>query len=119
MDDELEAELQVTTSRERGATVVAVRGELDAASTPVLQEKLADIVAEGGPIVLDLAECQFLDSTGLHAIIDARGVLEERGAGFEICCVGDGPVARVIEVALPGMIALHPSRQAALDALTA
>jgi hypothetical protein len=42
MDDSLDPDLlQVDVSRERGATVVAVVGELDAATTPDLQGPLA------------------------------------------------------------------------------
>lgn len=119
MDDEIQEPdlLEVDVSRERGATVVAVSGELDAASTPDLQEPMEAAVATADAIVLDLSGCEFVDSTGLHAIIDARADVQGRGGRFAICCVKRGPVARVIEVALPGVIELHPDRDAALDAV--
>lgn len=118
MEDNVEPELQVTVTREQGATVVAVAGELDAASTPDLERPLNELTSsQDGGLVLDLSNCQFVDSTGLHVIIDARGAVEERGGRFALCCAQHGPVARVIEVALPGMIELHPTREAALQAL--
>jgi anti-anti-sigma factor len=119
MDDTPESDLllQVDVSRERGATVLAVSGELDAASTPELQAPLDAALAESDAIVLDLAGCEFVDSTGLHVIIDARAAAQDRGVGFELCCVAHGPVARVIEVALPGVLELHRDRAAALDAV--
>jgi anti-sigma B factor antagonist len=116
VEDNAEPELEVTVIREGGATVVAVGGELDAASTPDLQKPLRAAV-DGGPVVLDLSACQFVDSTGLHAIIEARGAVEGRGGRFALVCASDGPVARVIEVALPGMLTLYPTRANALDAV--
>jgi anti-anti-sigma factor len=121
MSDHLDEELQITVARERGATVVAVDGELDAASTPELQASVAQTLAraDSDAVVLDLAACTFVDSTGLHAIIDARALAQGQGGRLEVCAAQDGPVARVIEVALPGMLELHPTRRAALDALNA
>jgi anti-sigma B factor antagonist len=117
MEDTAEPDLQVRITDEDGATVVAVSGELDAASTADLQGPLNDVSARASAVVLDLTDCQFVDSTGLHAIIDARGAIEQHGGRFALCCVADGPVARVIEVALPGMIELYPTRAAALQSL--
>jgi anti-sigma B factor antagonist len=119
MDDETPDQdlLEVEVSRERGATVLAVTGELDAASTPDLQEPLDEVLASTDVVVLDLSGCEFVDSTGLHAIIDARADVQERGGRFAVCCVRRGPVARVIEVALPGVIELYADRDAALDAV--
>jgi anti-anti-sigma factor len=117
MEDTAEPDLHVQVTDADGVTVVAVSGELDAASTADLQAPLDEVSARDDAIVLDLSDCQFVDSTGLHAIIDARAAIEQRGGRFALCCVENGPVARVIEVALPGMIELHPTRAAALKSL--
>lgn len=120
MTDDLDQDLMITVAKDGDATVVAVGGELDAASTPELQASFAQTLAQvrDGAVVLDLAECTFVDSTGLHAIIDARALALEQGSRLEVCAAEDGPVARVIEVALPGMLELHPDRRAALRALS-
>ena len=117
MEDSAEPELEVEVSTVGDVTVIAVSGELDAASTADLEAPLSDAGANADAILLDLSDCQFVDSTGLHAIIDARAAIEERGGRFALCCVENGPVARVIDVALPGMLELHPSREAALQSL--
>jgi anti-anti-sigma factor len=119
MTDDLDQELQITVDQERDVTVFAVGGELDAASTPELQASFDQALrgVGGESVVLDLRDCTFVDSTGLHAIIDARELARGHGGRLEVCAAADGPVARVIEVALPGVLDLHPTRAAALDAL--
>jgi anti-sigma B factor antagonist len=118
VEDNVEPDLQVSITQENGASIVAVTGELDAASTPQLEAPLRELMsAVGGDVVLDLSNCAFVDSTGLHVIIDARSTLEARGSRLALCCVEHGPVARVIEVALPGVLDLYPSRAAALASL--
>jgi anti-sigma B factor antagonist len=111
-------DLHIDVVRDRGAMVVAVRGELDAASTPDLQARLRGELDAGSALVLDLLECEFIDSTGLHAIIDARAEVEDAGGRFAIACADDGPAARVIEVALPGMLETYRTRDAAVAAVT-
>ncbi len=117
MNEDLEPELHVNVTREDAVVVVAVRGELDAASTPDMQARLDAETGGGAALVLDLLECEFVDSTGLHAIIDARAAVEEAGGRFAVACVPDGPVARVIEVALPGMLDTHATRADAIAAV--
>ena len=52
--------------------VVEVRGELDVATAPLLQDLLDQLVAEGARRVsVDLAETSFVDSTGLGALLAA------------------------------------------------
>jgi anti-sigma B factor antagonist len=117
VDESLDPELHITVTREHGVVVVAVRGELDAASTPEMQTRLAAEAGGGVPLVLDLVECDFVDSTGLHAIIDARAAVDAAGARFAVACLENGPVARVIEVALPGMLETYGGRDAAVAAV--
>ena len=53
--------------------IVDVRGELDVATAPSLQDVLDHLMAEGvRRIVVDLAETSFVDSTGLGALLTAH-----------------------------------------------
>ena len=63
------------------AHVVRVKGELDAATAPTLQAKVADTVDEGWErIVIDLREVPFVDSSGLGALVSVRKRALERGS---------------------------------------
>jgi anti-sigma B factor antagonist len=50
---------------------VHVAGELDIATTPQLQETLLEPQLQAQLVVLDLREVAFMDSSGVHAIVNA------------------------------------------------
>jgi anti-anti-sigma factor len=55
---------------------VVVTGELDAWSTPALVEKVLQLAGPGGSAVdLDLSEVTFMDSRGLHALLELHQLL--------------------------------------------
>lgn len=62
------------------AGALAVRGEVDPASAPGFQESLRTAARETtGDLVLDLRDLGFMDSSGLHVLIDlARDLGPER-----------------------------------------
>jgi anti-sigma B factor antagonist len=68
-----EAELDITVRKTSGGSaVVDVAGEIDVYTSPVLQEKLVEVLRDGSSnIVLDLSDVTFLDSTGLGVLITA------------------------------------------------
>ena len=67
--------------REAGAaTIIAVSGELDLASSPALQEELERATASETPmLIIDLRELDFMDSTGLSVLVRAHQRIEEQG----------------------------------------
>ena len=57
-----------------GVATIALSGELDLATAPILSDSLAPFEGNGvSTIVLDLHDLTFIDSTGLHAFLEARG----------------------------------------------
>ncbi len=81
---------KIAVRSQDGATVVAVRGELDLASTPVLEEELARAAgSEGGLVILDLRELEFMDSTGLGLLVSTNKRAQESGRRFAL--VKGGP----------------------------
>jgi anti-sigma B factor antagonist len=64
--------LDVTTEQHPGQTRVVLSGELDIASADGLEQELAGIEVDSpGTLVLDLRRVEFIDSTGLRALIAA------------------------------------------------
>lgn len=75
-----------------GDAVVKVTGELDLQTAPQLQSRLLELVAAGtSRVTVDMAETDFIDSTGLHALIVA--VRELRGRGGDLVVRAPSPNA--------------------------
>jgi anti-sigma B factor antagonist len=65
-----------------GHIVVALRGELDVAAAAGVAAALAAVVAREPGIVVDLADLEFIDSSGVAALAWARKYA--RGAGGDL-----------------------------------
>lgn len=64
--------LQISSARTGTTTHITVSGELDMAAAPRLREHAGRHLADhAGIIVLDLGAVSFIDSSGLHAVLDA------------------------------------------------
>jgi anti-anti-sigma factor len=56
---------------ESSSRTILLEGELDLASQDVLSEAIGMLAADGGPITLNLEKLEFMDSSGLRAVIVA------------------------------------------------
>lgn len=103
--------------------MIAVRGELDLSTAPDLEAPLEDAIAAGDTSVLvDLSECEFIDSTGIALIVRAWQRLDRgadgEGSGRVVISSGNDQVRRVLEVTgLELSIPIHGTRDEALAAL--
>ena len=80
------------------AAWVRVTGELDIATTPQLERTLRGPEAQAQLVVLDLTELTFIDSSGVHAIVDAS--VRARDAGRRLIFLrGSSAVDRMLELA--------------------
>jgi anti-anti-sigma factor len=59
------------------ATVIHVRGEIDIATAGRLRDVIEPHMGPKQTIILDLSEVEFMDSSSLHVLIQARGRLKE------------------------------------------
>jgi anti-sigma B factor antagonist len=85
----VQSQFRVDVRREEGATVLAVSGELDLASSPVLEERLDEVFgSDSDVVILDLRELDFMDSTGLSVVVKAHQAAE---AGERQLCLVKGP----------------------------
>jgi anti-anti-sigma factor len=76
---------QIETRSNGDATLIAVGGELDLASSPALREELERAHDAGaGLVILDLRELVFMDSTGLSVLVKAHQRAAESGRRFAV-----------------------------------
>jgi anti-sigma B factor antagonist len=73
-------ELDLKSVRSGAEATVTLRGELDCASAPVLNDELGELLREGAcRITLSLAEVTFMDATGLATLVSALRAAREAG----------------------------------------
>ena len=74
------ADLELESTADDAADVIAVRGEIDMATAPQLRDLLDQLIDAGSRrIVLDCRELAFLDSSGIGVLIAARNRLGDDG----------------------------------------
>jgi len=105
---------------DQGVRTISVRGELDLSTAPELEGPLEEALENGeGSVLIDLSECEFIDSTGIALIVRAWQRLNsgENGRALVLCSQND-QVRRVLEITgLELSIPVHLTRDEAIAAL--
>ena len=88
-----------TRSEQRdGVAVVAFNGDLDLATRRSARDALQAALHDGsGPLMLDLTDIEFLDSTGLTVLINTANEARRLGREFSIR-VPEGQARRTLEL---------------------
>ena len=76
--------------------MVTVSGELDVASSQVLESELAKL-HDVALVVVDLRALTFIDSTGLGVLVRAHQLAQEQGRRFGLVR-GNGQVTRLLSL---------------------
>jgi len=83
----------ITRSTQGAAEVVTLAGELDMAHAPTVAETLDALSDNERPVIVDLTDLAFIDSSGIHAILRPR---PQQGAVLLVCPPGN--IQRVLSV---------------------
>ena len=112
--------LRINSKDEGVRHTIVLSGELDVASAQMLEAELEAAVAGGiEELVLDLSGIEFMDSTGLRAILHGKALCEEHRCGYSMT-----PAQRQVERVLKMTgVRRHarrvgPRRRAGRDAAT-
>lgn len=93
--DELSIDLKTDSD---GTLVFKLRGSLDLATSPTVRAALSEATEKGNRhLVVDLTQLEFLDSTGLGALIGAHRRAVEHNGSLRLV-VGEGPIERLLEI---------------------
>jgi len=74
------------SEREReGITILGIKGRLTAGETTPVREKITQLMAEGKlKIIFDLANVEYIDSTGLGGLVICYTQLKKAGGGLKL-----------------------------------
>jgi anti-anti-sigma factor len=91
--------MEIQETKIGGARGLAVKGELDLSTATRFGEAVEFLVwGTSGAFVLDLTDVDFIDSTGLHALLRARALLAREDRPLALLCP-PGTVRRVLDLA--------------------
>ncbi|SEG99747.1 anti-anti-sigma factor [Nonomuraea solani] len=77
--------------------LITVAGELDVTNAGHLESSIGGARRPGQPVVLDLGELTFMDSSGLHVLLRVHSGLHHEGATLHLAAVQDLP-ARILQI---------------------
>ena len=105
-----------THEQHQDVTVLSVHGEVDLGTAPVLREAILPVLErQTGRLVVDLSEVPFMDSTGVHVLVDTLRRLEPHNRPLAIVCREAGAVHRLLTlVGLLDALTVHRSRESAV-----
>jgi len=92
-----ELHIDLTTAKDGHTLVFALRGSLDIATSPSVRAALTDASDGKQNVVVDLTQLEFLDSTGLGALIGAHRRATENGGSLRLV-VREGPILRLLNI---------------------
>jgi anti-sigma B factor antagonist len=96
--------------------VLRIAGEVDVYSAPQLRERVIQLLADGIPhIIADLRGVDFLDSTGLGALVGSLKRLREQDGSLKLV-TGAGRIPQLFR--LTGLVRVFALHQSVPEAIT-
>jgi anti-sigma B factor antagonist len=97
--------------------VLQVTGEVDAYTAPMLRERFRELAAGGAVhLIADLGQVDFLDSSGLGALVGGLRRLREDGGSLALV-ITTPPILRIFQIT--GLTKVFDTWPAVTDAMTA
>ena len=101
---------------DRGIHVVSVRGEVDLATGPQFERALGAVPEDGvESVIVDLTDCSFMDSTGLHLLTRTQQRFDSAGGRVAVVSANRSMLRVFALTGLDEVFAIYPSRAAALN----
>lgn len=87
-----------TLREEDRAIVVAFEGDMDLDNSPMARKVILDVIAKGRPVVVDLAQVGYIDSSGVASLVEGLQAARKKGHGFALCALSEA-AQRVLSLA--------------------
>ncbi|WP_282845751.1 STAS domain-containing protein [Microbacterium oxydans] len=108
--------MNVSTDTRDGYAVVTIAGRLTASGAPLLRNAVSDLIAGGEPnIAIDLSGTEFVDSSGLGALVGGLKSARVAGGDLRIAAVPEA-VRTVLHLTnLDRVLRDYPTPESAFD----
>ncbi len=112
--------LGVSTRVENRSVIVSVEGDLDIATAGDLRSAVQSAIDAHGPwLILDFSALDFMDSSGLNAVISAYRLVRERGGSLALAAPNERVTKVIRLVGLHRQLPVHRTVAAAVVAMQA
>ena len=82
--------MEMETRTEGDATVLSCQGRLNMVAASRLKSRVDEVIANGSPrIVVDLAGVEFIDSSGLGALVSGLKTARQAGGDLRLARAGE------------------------------
>ncbi|MFF7966955.1 STAS domain-containing protein [Streptomyces sp. NPDC007903] len=90
------------------ATVVTVTGDVDLHTASTLRAYVLPVLEEAGPhLVLDLAQADFFDSTGLSTLLGLLHAAQQAGGSLSLASVPDRLMGMITVTGISQLLPIH------------
>jgi anti-sigma B factor antagonist len=113
----MEMDLQITVRRSGDVAVIDLAGEVDAYTSARFREVMTDIIEDGGQkLIISMAKVDYIDSSGLGALVGGLKRISERNGRIILIC-DRSQVRKVFEITgLEKVFPIFSTEQEALEA---
>jgi anti-anti-sigma factor len=107
--------------REDKIVIAVLTGEIDMSNAASVRQQVArSVTSDEDALIVDLSDLSFMDSAGLHSLIELGTVLHERRQQLLLCVPHGSPIERAIDIiGLPSAVSVHSDRGEAMEAARA
>jgi anti-sigma B factor antagonist len=103
-------DLEMETGANGDWMVLTVGGEVDLNTAPQLKERINGLIAQGhSNLVVDLERVEFMDSTGLSALVSGLMRTSESGGGMAVVCTRPQVLRLLALTGLDQVLKVHGS----------
>lgn len=109
--------MNLITTTQAGVGVIVVSGRCTASGAPALRNAVTDLVAAGtARVVVDLGNVEFIDSSGLGALIGGLKTTRVAGGDLRIAAAPDSVQTVLRLTNLDRVLRNYPTPETAFDA---
>lgn len=84
--------MEIKNDRPNGILIVSLDGKFDGFSSPIIEERLKELISEQDRFaILDMEKVSYLSSAGIRVLVWAHKLLQNKGGEFIICNVTEYP----------------------------
>ena len=67
-----------------GHTIISLSGEIDLQTSPEAREQLLELLKDGRHLLVDMAQVDYIDSSGIASLVEALQYAKSNGLSFAL-----------------------------------